>query len=247
MPFDFEALLLEMLPFVMVAFFILVFGLAFGPLVIDGIRHNRLRANGEAAEAIIMDIQETGTRVNRQPRVKITLEVRPSLRPAYKATTHKIISYFEISQYQPGAVMEVKFDPNNLQHVVILGPKASAWGGAFASGGSGATPNVTAAQTYIVNGQTYSSLDQLPPEARQALGSVSGLLGDANQNGMPDFMEQHFQNTPGLSGAQIINMNAASSAEDRVKKLAELKQMLDQGLITASEYEAKKKDILDRM
>ncbi len=242
MPTDFnlQELLPTILPFVFIGFFILVFGLAFGPLAMNGIRHNRLRASGETAEATIIGLQETGMRVNRQPRVKITLSVRPSMRPAYEAVTHKIISYFEISQYQPGAVMEIKFDSNNPQSVVIIGPKARAWGNAFPGGGG--TPNVTAAQTYIVNGQAYSSLDQLPPEARQAFGSVSGLLNDANQNGMPDFMEQS-----GLSGAQVINLNAASTAEDRVKKLADLKAMLDQGLITAQEYEAKKKAILDRM
>lgn len=235
MPFNLEELLPVLLPIFSIGLFVLIFGLAFGPLVVDGLRHNRLRASGETAEATILRLQETGVRVNRQPRVKITLSVRPSMRPAYEAVTHKLISYFEISHYQPGAVMEVKFDPNNPQSVVILGPKASAWGGAFAGG---ATPNVTTAQTYIVNGQAYSSLDQLPPEARQALGSVSGLLGDANQNGIPDMMES------AMSSAQVINMGAT---EDRVKKLAELKTMLDQGLITALEYETKKNEILSRM
>jgi putative oligomerization/nucleic acid binding protein/uncharacterized protein DUF3592 len=243
MPFNLEQLLPIVLPIFFVGLFVLIFGLAFGPLVVDGIRHNRLRANGETAEAIILDIQETGVRVNRQPRVKITLEVRPSLRSAYQATTHKIVSYFEISKYQPGSVMEVKFDPNHLQNVVIIGPRASAWGGTFPVAG-GAMPNVTSSQTYVVNGQTYSSLDQLPPEARKALGSISGLLGDANQNGIPDIMEQGLSN---LSGAQVINTNASNITEDRVKKLSELKTMLDQGLITEDEYDAKKKSILDRM
>lgn len=229
------------LPFVFIGFFVLVFGLAFGPLVADGIRHNRLRSTGETAEASILKLQETGVRVNRQPRVKLTLSVRPSMRPAYEAVTHKLISYFEISQYQPGALLEVKFDPNNPQSVVVLGPKANAWGGAFAREGSGPTPTVTTAQTYIVNGQAYSSLDQLPPEARQALGSVSGLLGDANQNGMPDIMES------AMANAHVVNMGASGATEDRVKKLAELKTMLDQGLITALEYETKKNEILSRM
>ena len=246
MPFDLEQLLPIVLPIFFIGLFVVIFGLAFGPLVIDGIRHNRLRASGETAEAIIMDIQETGVRVNRQPRVRITLEVRPSMRTAYQATTHKIISYFEISRYQPGALMEVKVDPNKPQDVVIIGPKVSAWGGAFAGAGLGATPNVTSAQTYVVNGKAYSSLDQLPPEARQALGSVSGLLGDANQNGIPDIMEQGMAASR-PSGAQIINANAANTTEDRVKKLSELKAMLDQGLISQQEYDTKKKDILDRM
>jgi hypothetical protein len=237
MPLDLEQLLPVVLPFFFISLFALVFGLAFGPLVVDGIRHSRLRSTGETAEATIVKIQETGVLVNRQPRVKITLDVRPSLRPPYQAVTHKIISYFEISHYQPGAVMKVKFDPGQPQNVVIIGPKASAWGGAFASGGG--TP--AAAQTHVVNGQTYTSLDQLPPEARQALGAVSGLLGDANQNGIPDLMES------AMSHAQVVNLSAPGQTEDRVQKLTELKTMLDKGLITALEYETKKNEILSRM
>ncbi len=42
--------------------------------------------------------------------------------------------------------------------------------------------------TYVVNGQTYNTLEDLPPEARakyeQAMGSM-----DKNRNGMPDFLE----------------------------------------------------------
>ena len=52
----------------------------------------------------------------------------------------------------------------------------------------GTTFNVTSATKIIVNGQTYDSLDQLPPELRakyeQALNSM-----DANHNGVPDFLE----------------------------------------------------------
>jgi hypothetical protein len=239
MPVNFE----DLIPFFFIIPFFLVFGLAFGPLVVDGIRHSRLRANGESAEATIVKVQETGMRVNRQPRVKITLEVRPSMRSPYQAVTHKIVSYFEVSQYQVGAVMDVKFDPNAPQHVVIIGPKTAAegWGAAFA----GARPSmdfssggVSTHSAFVVDGKSYASADQLPPEARAALGKAANLLGDANQNGIPDMLE----NALG-SDAQVF----AASAEDRVQKLSDLKAMLDKGLITNAEYEAKKKDILDRM
>jgi hypothetical protein len=48
--------------------------------------------------------------------------------------------------------------------------------------------NLTGGMTFVVNGQTYNSLDALPPEARakyeQAMGSI-----DKNRNGMPDLLE----------------------------------------------------------
>jgi hypothetical protein len=48
--------------------------------------------------------------------------------------------------------------------------------------------SLTGGMKFVVNGQTYNSLDELPPEARakyeQAMGSM-----DKNRNGVPDFLE----------------------------------------------------------
>jgi len=48
--------------------------------------------------------------------------------------------------------------------------------------------NLSGGMKFIVDGKTYNSVDELPPDARakyeQALGNM-----DRNQNGMPDFLE----------------------------------------------------------
>ena len=48
--------------------------------------------------------------------------------------------------------------------------------------------NVSGGMKFVVDGQTYDSFDQLPPDARakyeQAMNSI-----DRNRNGMPDFLE----------------------------------------------------------
>lgn len=41
----------------------------------------------------------------------------------------------------------------------------------------------------IVNGKTYSSLDEMPPEIRQAYDQAMGILADKNHNGVPDILE----------------------------------------------------------
>lgn len=43
--------------------------------------------------------------------------------------------------------------------------------------------------TIIFNGKTYNSLEEMPPEARQAYEQVAGALVDKNGNGIPDFLE----------------------------------------------------------
>lgn len=50
------------------------------------------------------------------------------------------------------------------------------------------TGNVMSAAQFAVNGQTYSSIDQLPPEYRAQYEQAMGTL-DANRNGIPDFVE----------------------------------------------------------
>lgn len=52
----------------------------------------------------------------------------------------------------------------------------------------------------VVDGQTYTSIDQLPPEARAQYEQVMGTL-DANRNGIPDFLEG-FINVPAQTGSR---------------------------------------------
>jgi hypothetical protein len=39
------------------------------------------------------------------------------------------------------------------------------------------------------NGQEYDSVEAMPPEVRQLFQMAAGLLGDANNNGVPDILE----------------------------------------------------------
>lgn len=43
--------------------------------------------------------------------------------------------------------------------------------------------------TIIFNGKTYNSIEEMPPETRQAYEQVAGMLIDKNGNGIPDFLE----------------------------------------------------------
>jgi hypothetical protein len=48
--------------------------------------------------------------------------------------------------------------------------------------------NLTGGMKFVVDGQTYNSLETLPPEARAKYEQAMGAI-DRNQNGMPDFLE----------------------------------------------------------
>ncbi|MCC6300032.1 MAG: hypothetical protein IT314_12090 [Anaerolineales bacterium] len=48
--------------------------------------------------------------------------------------------------------------------------------------------NLSGGMKFVVDGQTYNGLDELPPEARAKYEQAMGKI-DANRNGMPDFLE----------------------------------------------------------
>ncbi|NJN17259.1 MAG: SHOCT domain-containing protein [Oscillochloris sp.] len=75
------------------------------------------------------------------------------------------------------------------------------------------------AQVFMVDGQVYDRGADLPPEAQQVFAQAAELFGE------------------GL----------AAAGSGAAARLAELKKMRDQGLITETEYEAKKAEILERL
>jgi len=56
------------------------------------------------------------------------------------------------------------------------------------AGIAGAAPTTLQTTQFVVDGKAYSSLDELPAEARQKYEQAMGRL-DANQNGVPDLFE----------------------------------------------------------
>ncbi|MBK9009220.1 MAG: hypothetical protein IPM31_19815 [Anaerolineae bacterium] len=57
--------------------------------------------------------------------------------------------------------------------------------------------NIMGGMTFVVNGQTYNSLDDLPPEARAKYEQAMGMF-DNNRDNMPDWMEAMTNASPHL-------------------------------------------------
>jgi hypothetical protein len=77
---------------------------------------------GQDAEAKILALTDTGTRINRNPLVKFSLEVQPPNQPSFRAETRTTISVVEIPSFQPGNIVRVKYVPGT-DKVVIIGAK----------------------------------------------------------------------------------------------------------------------------
>lgn len=82
-----------------------------------------LMATGQQGEATILALQDTGMRINDNPRVTIVMEVRiPGYAP-YQAQKTVTIPLINLSQVQVGAIIAVMADPtqpNNPDKVGLL-------------------------------------------------------------------------------------------------------------------------------
>jgi putative oligomerization/nucleic acid binding protein len=92
----------------------------------------------------------------------------------------------------------------------------------------------------VFNGQEFSSPNDMPPEIRKAYDQVmSGVLADADRDGIPDIMEG--------GHAGVFADVRTLAREDPAETLRKLNEMRDGGLITDQEYETKRAEIISRM
>lgn len=108
------------LPIVITVVVLLFVGLFVGRLVMNGMKNREVLAHGESAQAVILKVWETGTVMNEtNPQIGMLLEVRPANRPVFQAEAKMFISMIQIPQFQPGAVVGVKYDPNDPRKVAV--------------------------------------------------------------------------------------------------------------------------------
>ena len=87
----------------------------------DEARNNRLRRRGQAAEATILEVSETGITVqDNYPLAKLRLRVEPAGGEPYEVTTKCLINRFEIPAYQPGRRISVLVDPKDSRKVAVM-------------------------------------------------------------------------------------------------------------------------------
>ncbi len=87
--------------------------------------NKKVLKEGVDGEATILEVGQTGMMVNNQPQAALKLEVRVPGWETYQTVIKMVIPIVNIPQFQPGAVMPVKVDPNNKAKVVlnVYGPQ----------------------------------------------------------------------------------------------------------------------------
>jgi hypothetical protein len=78
-----------------------------------------VRETGYAAHAEVLEIWDTGVRLNDNPVVGFRLLVMLDDGTTYEARTKNVVSVVHIPQVQPGAVLPIKIDRNDRQLVAL--------------------------------------------------------------------------------------------------------------------------------
>ncbi|MCB1023825.1 MAG: hypothetical protein KDB79_05525 [Acidobacteria bacterium] len=101
---------------------LLLFGAILIPLFSMMGSKNRVLSSGVPAEAKILELTDTGTRINHNPLVNFTLEVRPATEQPFQAQVSQTVSVIHLPSYQPGKLVNVRYIPGE-KSVAIVGAK----------------------------------------------------------------------------------------------------------------------------
>ena len=86
-----------------------------GPMM----KTSRLQKTGIDGKALITEVKDTGVTINRNPQVKLTLQIKNSFGQSYTTTCRTLVSRINPFIFQPGMEVPVKIDPKNEQNVII--------------------------------------------------------------------------------------------------------------------------------
>lgn len=143
--------------------------------------NRQLMATGETAQATILQMTDSGMRINDNPRVSLLLEVRPANRPAYQVEIKQVISLLQASQYQPGQQLEVKIDPADPKKVVISAILAGA--GGMIAGMPAAANAQQVEQMLLAQEQAYNAIRSMGEAAQATIMSATDMNIRVNDQG----------------------------------------------------------------
>jgi len=72
------------------------------------------------ARAEILEISETGTYINNQPKLRFRFHVNSPVHPPCEVIHKQVVPLTALAQYQPGKTITVKVNPDDPRDIMIL-------------------------------------------------------------------------------------------------------------------------------
>lgn len=78
-----------------------------------------IRKSGTTATARVLELRDTGMTLNENPVVSLRVMVQPDGLPPFEATMKALVGRLDVPRVQPGAILPVKYDPNDHARVAL--------------------------------------------------------------------------------------------------------------------------------
>lgn len=83
-------------------------------------KRERIEMTWFDAEATILELSETGTYINNQPRIKFRLHINSPVHPPCDITHKQVIPLTALAQYKQGATIRIKVSPEDPEDIMLL-------------------------------------------------------------------------------------------------------------------------------
>lgn len=98
---------------------LLVIGFVLGPVLWNRHKEARLLERGVAAIARVLEVIDTGDRMNKNPVVRVRLSVRGADGVEFPAEVRTVASAVRLQTLKPGAELAVRYDAGQRERVAI--------------------------------------------------------------------------------------------------------------------------------
>jgi len=82
--------------------------------------NRRVSANGIMSDATVLEVSDTGHRINDHFVLLVKLEVTPDHGPIFQACARQVIPIYHMAQLQPGNVLKVKYIQETQEVVIVF-------------------------------------------------------------------------------------------------------------------------------
>ena len=86
----------------------------------EKLRTKQLRKRGVEAQAILLNVQQTGVYINRLAQVKLQMQVYPKVGRNFITEVFEVMDRSDLKQLRIGDIVLVKYNPSNTKEVIVL-------------------------------------------------------------------------------------------------------------------------------
>lgn len=82
--------------------------------------NKKLVREGIEAQAVLLNVEQTGIYVNNQPQVRLQVQVHPLTGRNFVSETREVLTLIDLSRLRIGSTLKVKYNPANTKELMVL-------------------------------------------------------------------------------------------------------------------------------